>query len=73
MYYVMLVNGFGDVLIHYDFDDIVRAKEFFDKIIKDYEFGGYKSKRLSDLSYGVTEIYDNNSFYHLSLNESKEW
>lgn len=69
MYYVMLVDGFGSVLINRDFEDIEKAKQFFNKVIKGYEFGGYKSKKLSD---EVTEIYDNNSFYHVSLNESKE-
>lgn len=68
-YYVMLVDEFGSVLINRVFNDVVKAKIFFDKVIKDYEFGGYKSRELSD---NVTEIYDNNSFYHLSLNESKE-
>lgn len=65
----MLINGFGSVLIHRNFEDIKEARQFFDKVIKDYELGGYKSKKLSD---EVTEIYDNNSFYHVSLREFKE-
>ena len=68
-YCVMLVDAFGSVLINRRFSDVVKAKIFFDKVIKDYKIGGYKSRKLSD---NVTEIYDNNSFYHVSLNEFKE-
>ena len=69
MYYVMLVDGFGGVVIDRNFEDINEAKQFFNKVIKDYKIGGYKSRKLSD---NVTEIYDNNSFYHVSLDEFKE-
>jgi len=69
MYYVMVVSEFGSVLIHRDFEDIKEAKQFFNKVIKDYKIGGYKSKKLSD---EVTEIYDNNSFYHVSLRKFEE-